>query len=77
MCTTGDIPSFKLFESDKILAFLDINPLSSGHAVCFLPPNRNKMMWKEKMEERKGNGKLMVQIAGDSKIPRREIDGYS
>ncbi|KAG9229848.1 hit family protein [Amylocarpus encephaloides] len=29
----GDIPSFKLFESDKILAFLDINPLSRGHAL--------------------------------------------
>ncbi|TVY71528.1 Hit family protein, partial [Lachnellula suecica] len=30
---TGDIPSLKLFESDKILAFLDINPLSKGHAL--------------------------------------------
>ncbi|KAH8595177.1 HIT-like domain-containing protein [Bisporella sp. PMI_857] len=29
----GDIPSFKLFESDKIFAFLDINPLSKGHAL--------------------------------------------
>ncbi|KAH8881434.1 HIT-like protein [Thozetella sp. PMI_491] len=29
----GDIPSFKLFESDKTLAFLDINPLSRGHAL--------------------------------------------
>lgn len=29
----GDIPSFKLFESDKILAFLDIQPLSKGHAL--------------------------------------------
>ncbi len=29
----GDIPSFKLFESEKTLAFLDINPLSRGHAV--------------------------------------------
>jgi diadenosine tetraphosphate (Ap4A) HIT family hydrolase len=29
----GDIPSFKLFESDKVLAFLDINPLSKGHAL--------------------------------------------
>ncbi|KAF8866183.1 hit domain-containing protein [Acephala macrosclerotiorum] len=29
----GDIPSFKLFESDKVLAFLDINPLSRGHAL--------------------------------------------
>ncbi|KAJ5224362.1 uncharacterized protein N7469_007865 [Penicillium citrinum] len=29
----GDIPSFKLFESDKVFAFLDINPLSRGHAL--------------------------------------------
>jgi len=29
----GDIPSFKLFESDKIFAFLDIQPLSQGHAL--------------------------------------------
>ncbi|MCJ1390883.1 Adenosine 5'-monophosphoramidase [Xylographa bjoerkii] len=29
----GDIPSFKLFESQHILAFLDINPLSRGHAL--------------------------------------------
>lgn len=32
----GEIPSFKLLESDKILAYLDIQPLSKGHAVC--PP---------------------------------------
>lgn len=29
----GDIPSFKLFESERVLAFLDIQPLSQGHAV--------------------------------------------
>ncbi|KAI5863583.1 HIT-like protein [Durotheca rogersii] len=29
----GEIPSFKLFESDKTFAFLDINPLSRGHAL--------------------------------------------
>lgn len=33
----GEIPCFKLFESDKTLAFLDINPLSKGHAVRPLP----------------------------------------
>lgn len=31
----GEIPSFKLVETEKTLAFLDINPLSRGHAVCF------------------------------------------
>ncbi|TKA71974.1 hypothetical protein B0A55_06989 [Friedmanniomyces simplex] len=29
----GDIPSMKVFESDKTLAFLDINPLSYGHTL--------------------------------------------
>lgn len=29
----GDIPSLKLFENDKVFAFLDIQPLSRGHAV--------------------------------------------
>ncbi|KAF3918397.1 hypothetical protein ABW20_dc0104786 [Dactylellina cionopaga] len=29
----GEIPSFKLFESTKVYAFLDIQPLSKGHAL--------------------------------------------
>ncbi len=29
----GEIPSFKLFESERVFAFLDIQPLSRGHAV--------------------------------------------
>ena len=39
----GDIPSFKLIETEKILAYLDIQPLSKGHAVwesnCPPPPS--------------------------------------
>jgi histidine triad (HIT) family protein len=29
----GDIPSHKIFESDKIIAFLDIHPIRPGHAL--------------------------------------------
>ncbi|KAI9833836.1 MAG: Adenosine 5'-monophosphoramidase [Phylliscum demangeonii] len=29
----GDIPSFKLLETDRVFAFLDIQPLSRGHAL--------------------------------------------
>lgn len=29
----GEIPCFKIYESEKTLAFLDINPISKGHAV--------------------------------------------
>ena len=39
----GDIPCFKLYESARVLAFLDIQPLSRGHAVRFaLPPNEGR-----------------------------------
>ncbi|KAL2059380.1 hypothetical protein ABVK25_000673 [Lepraria finkii] len=29
----GAIPSFKLYESERVFAFLDIQPLSQGHAL--------------------------------------------
>ncbi|KAK7546687.1 HIT-like domain-containing protein [Phyllosticta citricarpa] len=29
----GEIPSMKLFESEKVYAFLDIGPLSAGHSL--------------------------------------------
>lgn len=31
--STGDIPSFKLYDSPSTYAFLDIEPLSKGHAL--------------------------------------------
>ena len=32
----GDIPCYKVDESDDCLAFLDINPNSYGHTLCIL-----------------------------------------
>lgn len=29
----GDVPCYKLFENEKVLAFLDINPVSLGHSL--------------------------------------------
>ena len=33
MIVAGDIPSYKVAESDKFYAFLDINPLVKGHTL--------------------------------------------
>lgn len=30
----GEIPSFKIYEDDKTLAFMDINPANTGHALA-------------------------------------------
>ena len=30
----GDIPSYKVYETEKFLAFLDVRPLKRGHVLC-------------------------------------------
>ena len=30
---SGDIPSYKVYENDNVMAFLDINPTSPGHTL--------------------------------------------
>jgi len=37
----GEIPSFKLYEDDATLAFMDINPASDGHALV-IPKEHTK-----------------------------------
>ena len=37
----GEIPCFKVFEDDDILAFMDINPISEGHALV-IPKHHSK-----------------------------------
>ena len=31
--SAGEIPSFKIYEDDEVLAYLDINPFSEGHTL--------------------------------------------
>ena len=37
----GDIPAYKVYEDEKVFAFLDINPLSKGHTLI-LPKQHYK-----------------------------------
>ena len=37
----GELPSFKIYEDDVVLAFLDINPFSNGH-VLVIPKNHSE-----------------------------------
>ena len=36
----GEIPSYKIAETNKFYAFLDINPLAKGHTLV-IPKKRN------------------------------------
>ncbi|MDE1874918.1 MAG: HIT domain-containing protein [Patescibacteria group bacterium] len=40
----GTIPSHRLYEDDDFVAFLDINPLSPGHALV-IPKKHYRWVW--------------------------------
>lgn len=40
----GEIPSYKVYEDDTFLAFLDINPVSPGHTLV-IPKEHYRWVW--------------------------------
>ncbi|SDB64339.1 histidine triad (HIT) family protein [Flavobacteriaceae bacterium MAR_2010_188] len=40
---SGEIPSYKVHETDDFLAFLDINPNAKGHTLCIPKKEVNKI----------------------------------
>jgi len=43
--TAGQIPCAKIYEDDKVLAFLDINPISEGHTLI-IPKAHAQNLWE-------------------------------
>jgi histidine triad (HIT) family protein len=40
----GEIPAHKIFEDDKVISFLDINPIAPGHALV-IPKEQVESLW--------------------------------
>lgn len=40
---SGELPAYKLAETDQFLAFLDINPNAKGHTLCIPKEEVNKI----------------------------------
>ncbi len=41
----GEIPCFKVYEDDRVLAFEDINPISEGHTLI-VPKKHAENLWE-------------------------------
>jgi histidine triad (HIT) family protein len=41
----GDIPCFKVYENDRVLAFADINPIAAGHTLI-IPKAHAENLWE-------------------------------
>jgi len=46
----GEIPSFKVYEDDKVFAFEDINPISDGHTLI-IPKKHAENLWEIPAED--------------------------
>ncbi len=40
---SGELPAYKVAETDEFLAFLDINPNAKGHTLCIPKQEVNKL----------------------------------
>lgn len=46
----GEIPCFKVYEDDKVLAFEDINPIAKGHTLI-IPKGHAENLWEIPSED--------------------------
>ena len=59
---SGQIPCLKLFETPKVLAFLDINPLSTAHALV-VPKTHSARLHETPEEEAAECGLILVKLS--------------
>lgn len=58
----GEIPCHKVYEDDKVLAFLDINPLSEGHTLV-IPKEEVATLDELSDESSAAIGRVLPRIA--------------
>lgn len=57
----GQIPSYKLYEDDHVLAFLDIGPLSAGHTLV-IPKERKAQLHQLSDESAAAIGRVLPRL---------------
>ena len=63
----GEIPCFKVYEDERVLAFEDINPVSTGHTLV-IPKRHAKDLW-----EIEGEDLAAVQLASKKIIQAMRV----
>ncbi len=70
----GEIPCYKIAETDTFLAFLDVNPNSKGHTLCIPKQEVNKIF---ELDEDMYSGLMSfsrrVAIAIEKAIPCKRV----
>jgi len=58
---SGDIPSYKVYEDEHVLAFLDIGPLSEGHTLL-IPKERKAQLHQLSDESAAALGRVLPRL---------------
>lgn len=66
----GEVPSFKVFENDKVFCFFDINPLTKGHTLV-IP----KTHYKDIFEIPESDLKEIISVAKNLSIKITKVLG--
>jgi histidine triad (HIT) family protein len=66
----GQIPCFKVYEDDRVLAFEDINPVSEGHTLV-IPKRHAQNIWEIPAED------LAAVHVASKKVARAIMDALS
>lgn len=78
----GDIPSHKIYEDDRVIAFLDIDPLTPGHTLV-VPKKQVDHLWDLSdddyhylMSVAKHIAQHMKEVIGSPRVGMA-VDGYA
>jgi histidine triad (HIT) family protein len=58
----GEIPCHRVYEDDRVLAFLDVGPLSEGHTLV-IPKERKALLHELSDESAAAIGRVLPRIA--------------
>lgn len=71
---SGEIPSYKVAETEEFLAFLDVNPNAKGHTLCIPKKETNKIFDLDKEEyARLMEFSRQVAIALEKTVPCKRV----
>lgn len=71
---SGELPAYKLAETDKFLAFLDINPNAKGHTLCITKEEVDKLFdLDEKTYQELMSFSKKVAVALEEAVPCKRV----
>lgn len=70
----GEIPCYKVAETDDFMAFLDVNPNAKGHTLCIPKKETNKLFNLDKTEYLElMDFSRLVAIALEKTVPCKRV----